>query len=131
MAKRGKDAPPAIALYDGACGLCTKTMLRGKRHQRPGAIEWVDSGSEEGQALLRDRGLLGKEQDSLVVIEGARASLESAAVVRLTLRLRWPWKSSAALWIVPKPLRDAGYRQVAARRARHAACQLPPARPRT
>lgn len=130
MGRQGQAAAPAIVLYDGSCGLCTGTMLRGKRYQRPGAIEWVDNGSEEGQALLRGRGLLGKEQDSLLVVEGERVSRGSAAVVRVSLRLRWPWKSSAALWIVPKPLRDAGYRQVAARRAKHAACRLPAARPR-
>lgn len=121
----GNAAAPAIVLYDGSCGLCTGTMSRGQRCQRPGAIEWVDNGSSEGQALLREHGLLGKEKDSLIVIEGDRVSIESAAIVRSSLRLRWPWKASSALWIVPKPLRDAVYRRVSASRARHAACRLP------
>jgi predicted DCC family thiol-disulfide oxidoreductase YuxK len=118
-------AEPAIVLYDGACGLCRGLVVKGRRRQRPGAIEWLDSASAEGQALLRRRGLLGREADSLIVVEGDRVSLESAAAVRITLRLRWPWKAAAAVWIVPRPLRDAAYRAVAKRRSRHAACGLP------
>src|SRR5688572_28806945 len=91
--KAGGDAlrspPPAIVLYDGSCGTCTVNMERGKRYQRPGALEWVDNGSEEGQALLRGRGLLGKEQDTLIVLEGDRAYLDSDAVVRSAQGLRW------------------------------------------
>ena len=129
MAKgSAKPRGQAIVLFDGSCGMCTANMRRGMRYQRPGAIRWVDNGSEEGQALLRERGLLGKEQDSLIVIEGGRVSLESGAVVRTALRLRWPWKASAATWVVPKPLRDALYRRVSANRAKHAACRLPAAR---
>lgn len=128
-ASMGKTATgPAVVLYDGSCGVCTDSMLKGKRYQRAGALEWVDNGSETGQALLRERGLIGKERDSLIVVEGDRVSLDSTAIVRSALRLRWPWKAYAAIWVVPKPLRDAAYRRVAANRARHAECRLPAAR---
>ncbi|MEO7397057.1 MAG: DCC1-like thiol-disulfide oxidoreductase family protein [Ilumatobacteraceae bacterium] len=118
---------PAIVLYDGACGMCRGNMEQGKLYQRPGAIEWIDNSSDEGQALLRERGLLGKEKDSLIVIEGQRVSLDSAAIIRSALGLRWPWKAFAAIWILPRPLRDAVYRRTAKNRARHAECRLPDA----
>jgi predicted DCC family thiol-disulfide oxidoreductase YuxK len=117
-------AEPAIILYDGLCGMCTKAAVRGRKYQRPGALRWVDNGSPEGQALLARFGLSAVADDSLIVIEGNRVSTESSAAVRTALRLRWPWRASAALWLVPKPLRDAGYRWVAARRDRQ--CALPP-----
>jgi predicted DCC family thiol-disulfide oxidoreductase YuxK len=54
----------------------------------------------------------------MVAVVGDRAFLRSAAVVQVAKRLRWPWKAHAILWLVPKPLRDAGYRWVARRRRR-------------
>ncbi|HUR25137.1 MAG TPA: DCC1-like thiol-disulfide oxidoreductase family protein [Candidatus Thermoplasmatota archaeon] len=123
----GED-PPAIVLFDGSCGMCTGNMLRGRRWQRAGAIEWVDNGSDRGRSLLRDHGLLGKEQDSLIVIEGDRVSLGSSSIIRTALRLRWPWKASAAMWLAPRPLRDAVYRRVSANRSKHSACKFPAAR---
>ena len=118
---------PAIVLYDGACGTCRATMERGRRYQRPGALDWVDNSSERGQALLRGRGLLGKEQDSLIVLDGDRAYLDSDAIVRSAQGLRWPWRAYAGIRFVPKALRDAAYRRAAANRSRHAECRLPTA----
>ncbi len=89
--------PPAIVLYDGGCGMCSAGARRGQRWQKTGALRWVDNGSDEGQALLRERGLVGKEQDTLIVLDGGRAYVESAAVVRSLRGLRWPWKAAAAL----------------------------------
>ncbi|HJQ93818.1 MAG TPA: DCC1-like thiol-disulfide oxidoreductase family protein, partial [Candidatus Thermoplasmatota archaeon] len=120
-----------IVLYDDHCGTCTTNAARGRRYQRAGALEWLGNSTPRAQAILRERGLLGKEQDSLIVIEGGRVSMGSASVVRAVLGLRWPWKASAALWIVPKPLRDAVYRRVSANRARHAECRLPAERQRS
>ena len=121
-----KARPPAMVLYDGACGMCRDSAEKGRRFQRPGAIEWVDANSEEGRRILTERGLLEKAKDSLIVVEGGRVSLESSAVVRAALRLRWPWKAYAAVWLVPRLWRDAAYRRIAARRLRDEACALPP-----
>jgi|ERR1041385_4728354 predicted DCC family thiol-disulfide oxidoreductase YuxK len=120
---------PAIVLYDGGCGMCTSNAERGRRYQRPGALEWVDNASKEGQAMLRERGLLGQEQDSLIVLEGERAYLGSDAIVRSAQGLRWPWRAYAGIRFLPKSWRDAAYRRVAANRSRHAECRLPAARP--
>ena len=53
-----------------------------------------------------------------------RAWLRSAAAIQVARRLRWPHKAQAALWLVPRPWRDAAYRWVAKRRHRDA-CELP------
>jgi predicted DCC family thiol-disulfide oxidoreductase YuxK len=125
MARRA-DLSPALVLYDPDCGMCTRLAEIGRRRQRPGALEWVPNDSEQAQELLRRHGLLGREQDTLVVVEGESATQESAAVVRTALRLRWPWKGAAAVWLVPRPLRDAVYRRISERR-KHS-CRLHPAR---
>jgi predicted DCC family thiol-disulfide oxidoreductase YuxK len=124
MAKPSTQAP-AIVLYDGGCGMCTSNADKGRRYQRPGALEWIDNGSEAGQALLRRRGLLGQERDSLIVLDGDRAFLDSDAVVRSAQGLRWPWRAYAGIRFLPKGWRDAAYRRIAANRTRHAECRLP------
>ena len=44
--------------------------------------------------------------------------LRSEAVLRTLACLPWPWRALAALRVVPRPLRDAAYDWVAARRRR-------------
>lgn len=120
-----KPARPAVVLYDDHCGMCTANAAKGRKYQRAGALEWVGNSSDEGQALLRGRGLLGKEQDSLIVLDGDRAFLDSDAIVRSAQGLRWPWRACAGIRFLPKALRDAAYRRIAANRSRHAECRLP------
>ena len=115
---------PALVLYDDRCGSCSRSAARGRRYQRAGALEWLGNSTPRAQALLRERGLLGREEETLIVLEGERAYLESDAVVRSAQGLRWPWRLCAALRLVPKAWRDRWYRRVAQDRERHA-CHLP------
>ena len=123
---RPSSTAPAIVLYDGACGMCSENARKGRLYQRPGALEWIDNSSDEAQALLRGRDLVGKEQDSLIVIEGDRAYLDSDAIVRSAQGLRWPWRAYAGIRFLPKAMRDGVYRRIAAQRTRHTECRLPP-----
>lgn len=115
----------ATVLYDGACGMCSKGAQRGQRHQREGALRWLDNASDEAQRLLRQHGLVGREDESLIVFGDGRAYLDSDAVVRTARGLRWPWRTIAAVRLVPRPWRDAAYRRIAGRRKRLEACRLP------
>lgn len=116
---------PAIVLYDDRCGFCSASAAKGMRCQRPGALEWLGNSTPRAQALLEERGLLGKEEETLIVLDGDRAFLHSDAVVRSAQGLRWPWRMYAAVRVLPKPLLDRWYRRLAEDRVRHA-CHLPP-----
>ncbi|MHB1262240.1 MAG: thiol-disulfide oxidoreductase DCC family protein [Thermoplasmatota archaeon] len=118
------DAPPAIVLYDDRCGFCTTNAKRGMRYQRAGALRWLGNSTPEAQEMLRERGLSGKEEETLIVLDGERAYLESDAVVRSAQGLRWPWRVYAGLRFLPKSLRDRAYRKIAEDRDRHG-CHLP------
>ena len=129
--KDARPAPttaPAIVLYDDRCGYCTTNARRGMRYQRAGALRWLGNSTPEAQELLRQRGLLGKEEETLIVLDGERAFLESDAVVRSAQGLRWPWRMYAGLRFLPKRLRDRAYRKIAEDRDRHG-CHLPPPGP--
>jgi len=118
------EASPAIVLYDDRCGFCTGTAQKGMRHTRPGALEWLGNSTPRAQAMLEERGLSGKEEETLIVLDGARAHLFSDAIVRAAQGLRWPWRMYAGIRFLPKRLRDRAYRKVAADRDRHG-CHLP------
>jgi predicted DCC family thiol-disulfide oxidoreductase YuxK len=67
---------------------------------------------------------------SLVRVAEGRVYRKSAAVVRILCRLSLPWAMAGCLlWLIPGPLRDAGYDLVARYRYRifgkHETCRLP------
>jgi predicted DCC family thiol-disulfide oxidoreductase YuxK len=54
----------------------------------------------------------------VVLVENGSYYTESAAVLRIARRLRFPWPLAYVFILVPKPLRNALYRLVARNRYR-------------
>jgi len=124
------DAPGGIILFDGECAFCegsVKFVARRDpaRHFRIGASQ-----SPRAAALLAAHGLTREMTRSLVLIEDGQVFLRSTATLRIAARLPWPWSMARVFLVVPRPLRDAVYRLVAAVRRRLAgrsnACEIPP-----
>ena len=123
--------PPAgaIILFDGTCAFCERSVrfiaLRDDGYFRFGASQ-----NPEGQALLASFGTSREAARSLILIEDDQLFLRSTAVLRVAARLRAPWHHAAMFLAVPRPIRDAVYRLVAAIRHRIAgesnACEIPP-----
>lgn len=112
-------------LYDDHCGFCTTNAEKGRRYQRKGALEWLGNSTPRAQAMLKEHGILGKEEETLIVLDGDRHYFESDAVVRSAQGLRWPWRMYAGIRFLPKSMRDRAYRTIAEDRDRHG-CHLPP-----
>ncbi len=87
-------------------------------HGRPGALQFISNASSEGIAILEPRGLLARSNDTLIVMIGEKVFTESAAAIRVANRLQGRHRAAAIAWLIPKPLRDAGYRYVARNRHR-------------
>jgi predicted DCC family thiol-disulfide oxidoreductase YuxK len=79
---------------------------------------------------LAAHGISRESARSIVLIEEGLVYLRSTAALRIARRLVFPWRLAAVLLAVPRPVRDAGYRIVAAIRHRLAgrsnACEIPP-----
>ena len=60
----------------------------------------------------------GDHPDSIVVVDGGRLYERSAALLCIARHMRGAWPLLAALVVIPRPLRDALYRWLAARRYR-------------
>jgi predicted DCC family thiol-disulfide oxidoreductase YuxK len=123
-------ADHGIVLFDGTCAFCEGAVKFIARRDPAGYFRFGASQSAEGAALLARHGLTRQMTRSMVLIEKDRVYLRSTASLRIARRLRAPWHLAGALLIVPRPLRDAVYRVVAAIRHRVAgrsnACELPP-----
>lgn len=114
----GPATGPAILLYDGGCGFCTRSVLFVFRRDRAGRYHFGSLQSGLGQRLLREHGV-PPDADTLVLIQEGRAYLRSTAALRVARGLRWPWSWLGALGLlVPRRLRDAAYDAFARRRHR-------------
>ena len=107
----------AIIVFDGVCVLCsrwTRFVLRfdHAHHFRLAAMQ-----TDAGRELLRSNGLDPDDPSTFIVIDGGRAYTESAALVQVLSRFSWPWRLVAGmLRVVPRAVRDAGYRMIARNR---------------
>lgn len=125
------DQPPkAIVLFDGTCGFCEGAVRFIAARDPNGYFHFAPSQWPVAKAALEARGVAPDTARSLVLIEGDQVFLRSTASLRVAARLTWPWRAARVLLWVPEPLRDLGYRCVAAIRHRLAgpsrACELPP-----
>jgi predicted DCC family thiol-disulfide oxidoreductase YuxK len=117
----------AVLLFDGVCNLCngwvrfviardTRAVFRFAPLQSPAGVRLA--GHSAAQAL-----------ESMVLLHKGKTYVGSAAVLRTLALLGPPWGLLKYLLAVPRPVRDAVYRFVAARRyrwfGRLEACRLP------
>jgi predicted DCC family thiol-disulfide oxidoreductase YuxK len=118
-----------IILFDGTCAFCERSV-RFIATRDNGYFKFGASQNPEGRALLAKHGTSREAARSLILIEGDEISLRSTAVLRIARRMTAPWRWASVFLLVPRPIRDAVYRVVAAIRHRIAgqsnACEIPP-----
>ena len=120
----------AVILFDGTCAFCEGAVKFIARRDPAGYFKYGASQSPTAAALLAPHGIDRETARSIVLIEAGQIYLRSTASLRIARRLPFPWSLAGALLVVPRPLRDAVYRVVAAVRQRLAgssnACEVPP-----
>jgi predicted DCC family thiol-disulfide oxidoreductase YuxK len=120
----------AVILFDGTCAFCERSVRFIARRDPRHYFRFGASQSAQGAALLAERGLTRDMTRSMVLIEDGEVFLRSTATLRIARHLTWPWSLASHLLAVPRPIRDAVYRVVAAIRHRIAgrsnACEIPP-----
>ncbi|KAJ4838620.1 hypothetical protein Tsubulata_019384 [Turnera subulata] len=109
---------PRVVVYDGVCHLChrgVKWVIKADKYRK---IKFCCLQSEAAEPYLRVAGL--DREDVLrrfLFIEGLGSYHQgSSAALRVLSYLPLPYSALSALSIVPTPLRDAVYDQVAKRR---------------
>ncbi|MFO1451669.1 MAG: DCC1-like thiol-disulfide oxidoreductase family protein [Opitutaceae bacterium] len=110
-------APAPVILYDGECGLCSRLVQAVLVRDRAGVFRFCALQSPWAQDVLRRHGLSTTDFDTMVLVEGDRIHLRSAAALRVSRRLPW-WRWTGAFLLLPRALRDAVYGWIARRRKR-------------
>ena len=122
------DRPTNVVFFDGICGLCNRFVDFVLSRDRRGAIRFAPL---QGETARRGASSETRSFDTIVWVDSShRKFVRSAAAVRVLWRLGGVWSLIGwLLWLVPRPLRDVGYRLVAANRYRwfgkKDACRLP------
>jgi predicted DCC family thiol-disulfide oxidoreductase YuxK len=107
-----------LVLYDGFCALCDRSVSFMQARQRPGTLEYAAQHSARGQRVLGALGLAELASDMVILVEGERVSVRSAAALRAFRYLRFPWPLLSIFLVVPAFLRDPVYNLVAHNRYR-------------
>ncbi|HEX4955082.1 MAG TPA: DCC1-like thiol-disulfide oxidoreductase family protein [Thermoanaerobaculia bacterium] len=127
--------PPGrhLLLYDGVCGLCDRSVQFCLAHDQAGRFLYAPLQGETARELAA-RLPLPADLETVVLITdpgtpGERVHLKSDAFVALLRHLGGIWRVLSWLRVIPRPLRDAAYDFVAARRyrwfGRFDTCRLP------
>ena len=131
-----------LVVFDGRCGFCNASVRWLLRRDRWDQLRFVGSESEKVAGLLARHSLSGSDLASgtILVVRDAGGAAESVlvrsdAVVALLRELPRPWPVvGGALRLVPKAVRDLGYRVIARWRhrilGRLESCPLPTANER-
>ncbi len=123
-------ASTPILFYDGECGLCARSVQWCLDHDRRGELRFAPLQGKTYAAL----NFADKPADlgTVVLLDGRRLFVRSDAVIGILRQVGGAWPVLAFLGrLVPRFLRDAGYRFIA--RRRHAwfgsaeRCRLPSA----
>jgi predicted DCC family thiol-disulfide oxidoreductase YuxK len=119
-----------IILFDGTCAFCERSVRFIATRDPHAYFRFGASQSPQAAELLARFGVTRESTRSVILIEQDRIFLRSTAALRIASRLTFPWRLAGALLWIPRPIRDAVYRVIAAVRHRIAgtsnACEIPP-----
>lgn len=105
-----------VVLFDGTCGLCDRAVTFILKHDTAHRFRFAPLDSDVARDLMRQHGLDPAAIDSVVCVEGGRATTHSTAALRIATLLDDPWPLAGFLAWVPTPLRDDAYNFVARHR---------------
>lgn len=119
-----------VVLFDGECNLCNASVRFVLDRDPRGTFKFASLDSPVARQLISASARSADNlPDSVLLVEEGRVSDRSTAALRISRRLKWPWKLVYVLILVPRPLRDLAYDWIARRRhawfGRSEACLVP------
>jgi predicted DCC family thiol-disulfide oxidoreductase YuxK len=132
------DPANPILLYDGVCGLCNRLVQFSLQRDTDRRLRFASLQSDFAAKILQRHGLSSRDLDTVYFVEDCgqpeeRLSTRSDAVISVLRQIGGPWTVAAnMLRIVPRLLREWGYKIVACNRyrifGRRDSCFLPEAK---
>jgi predicted DCC family thiol-disulfide oxidoreductase YuxK len=124
-----------VLLYDGVCGICNRGVRSILRLDRDGILRFAALDGDFARAII-DRHPHLRGVDSFVFVDAPghpeeKVTARSAAALRVADYLGGPWKLLRIAHLIPAPMRDWLYDQVASNRYRifgkYDTCPIPTA----
>ena len=117
-----------ILFYDGECGMCQKVVRFSIARDRSARLRFAPINGETWTSLQSEQGQVSLT--TIYLLDDHGLSMRTTAVCRLLFTLGGFWKClGGLLWVIPRPLRNLGYRFVARNRYRISgkvdACTIP------
>ena len=117
-----------IVFFDGVCALCDQSVQRLLTMDRKRRLKFAPLQGETASQMLPEADI--RDLKTLVIRDQRGIGRYSTAVVRILWQVGGIWSVlGSCLWLIPRPVRDWGYRFVSARRYRwfgkHDACRMP------
>ena len=117
-AGKASDTVRPLVLFDGVCLLCSAFVQFVLDHNKDESITFATLQGQVGAQVLEKAGL-PKDVSTVVLVDEAGVHTRSTAALRVLMRCGLPYALLYYLFIlVPRPLRDLGYKGVAAVRYR-------------
>ncbi|MAJ47634.1 MAG: hypothetical protein CBC35_10275 [Planctomycetes bacterium TMED75] len=102
-----------IIFYDGECGLCSRFVRFARSRDRSRRFKFAPIGGKTWQSRF-DESSVAMDRGTIHLLNDQGHFTRSSAVVRVVRGFSGVWPAVAfVLWIIPKPIRDFGYRVVA------------------
>jgi predicted DCC family thiol-disulfide oxidoreductase YuxK len=119
---------PHILLFDGVCNMCSMVVQFVMDRDPEGKFSFASLQSRAAAPLLAYFGI-PRDLNTVVYLQHGQAYTHSEAILRTCAQLSGCARALSACLCVPPPLRDFGYRCVAASRysvfGRSASCRVP------
>lgn len=107
-----------IILFDGVCNLCNAAVQFVIKNDRKKLFKFASLQSEIGKSIVAESTINTADTDSFVLYSNGHYYTHSTAALMVLKTLGGTWKVLYAFIIVPKFLRNAIYKFVAANRYR-------------
>ncbi|MCA9676594.1 MAG: DUF393 domain-containing protein [Kofleriaceae bacterium] len=121
--------PARLILYDGVCGLCSRSVRWLIKRDRDRALRYAPLQGDTATRLRARHPEIPTTLESVVLIVDGKVYLRSKAFLYAARYLTRPWRWAYHLRWLPGFLLDLGYRLIARLRYRiwgkHDSCELP------
>lgn len=104
-----------VVLFDGVCNLCNSSVDFIVSHERRDTLKFASIQSDIGKKIVNESGI-SEVPDSILFYAEGKLYVRSTAVLMVAGFLSFPWMLAVVFRIIPRFIRDAAYKTIAANR---------------
>jgi predicted DCC family thiol-disulfide oxidoreductase YuxK len=107
-----------IVFFDGVCVLCNRAVDFLLRNDRKKRLKFASLQSDQAIDILQYLQNYPVKEDTIIFYDEGRVFIKSTAVLKIAGYLGLPWSVFAVFIVIPRPLRDRIYDNIARKRTK-------------